>query len=516
MLPLADIRILAVEQFGAGPWATLQLADLGAEVIKIEDPASAGDVGRYVPPFQEGEDSLFFETFNRNKKSVSLDLRDEAGRERFEALVRVTDVVFSNLRGDQPAKLRLLYDDLKHLNPRIVCCSLSGFGMTGPRAAEGGYDYMMQPLLERGDAGLGGHVNYQHHREMPTEDRHPGIGDVPSELEQSAAESGDYARAVSPDRGDGVFSHLSPTIRAPRGGHPPMSKSEILERERRWSVPAAIACGLSVVLTVASVVLLQGIDVDPDASTADTYADYHEESSTLYLSAILRLLSMFALAGAVLYLFRAAQARSDRVRGNLVGIVVIGPILFGISNVMQTALIDGVAPDLAAAGGTECAATEFESETDQDDCVTNLVQDQGLFGLSIGLGIAGTIAFIASVLYTSLQAMRTGLLTRFWGSLGMAIPIAVVFLGPMGGALLILWTFMLGLAFLNRWPGGRPPAWDAGEAIPWPRPGEAPPEPEPEPQAEIEGSAEEILGTDAPETGTEGTGPAPRKRKRRS
>jgi crotonobetainyl-CoA:carnitine CoA-transferase CaiB-like acyl-CoA transferase len=146
VLPLADVRILAIEQFGAGPWATLQLADLGAEVIKIEDPASGGDVGRYVPPFQEGEDSLFFETFNRNKKSISLDLRDPAGRDRFEELVRVSDVVFSNLRGDQPAKLRLRYDDLKHLNPRIVCCSLSGFGMTGPRAAEGGYDYMMQGL----------------------------------------------------------------------------------------------------------------------------------------------------------------------------------------------------------------------------------------------------------------------------------------------------------------------------------------------------------------------------------
>ena len=146
MLPLADVRVLAIEQFGAGPWATLQLADLGAEVIKIEDPTSGGDVSRYVPPFQEGEDSLFFETFNRNKKSVSLDLRDPAGRERFETLVREADAVFSNLRGDQPAKLRIRYDDLKHLNRRIVCCSLSGFGMTGPRAAEGGYDYMMQGL----------------------------------------------------------------------------------------------------------------------------------------------------------------------------------------------------------------------------------------------------------------------------------------------------------------------------------------------------------------------------------
>jgi crotonobetainyl-CoA:carnitine CoA-transferase CaiB-like acyl-CoA transferase len=145
-LPLADLRIVAIEQFGAGPWATLQLADLGAEVIKIEDPASRGDVGRYVPPYQEGEDSLFFETLNRNKLSVSLDLRHPEGRAVLEALVAESDALFSNLRGDQPAKLRLRFDDLKHVNPKLVCCSLSGFGMTGRRAGEGGYDYMMQGL----------------------------------------------------------------------------------------------------------------------------------------------------------------------------------------------------------------------------------------------------------------------------------------------------------------------------------------------------------------------------------
>ncbi len=145
-LPLADIRVIAVEQFGAGPWGTLQLADLGAEVIKIEDPASGGDVCRYVPPFQQGEDSLFFETFNRNKKSVSLDLRHPDARPVFEDLVRASDAVYSNLRGDQPERLGLTYGQLKGVNSRIVCCSLSGFGMTGPRAAEGGYDYMMQGL----------------------------------------------------------------------------------------------------------------------------------------------------------------------------------------------------------------------------------------------------------------------------------------------------------------------------------------------------------------------------------
>jgi crotonobetainyl-CoA:carnitine CoA-transferase CaiB-like acyl-CoA transferase len=146
VLPLADIRVIAFEQFGAGPWGTLQLADLGAEVIKIEDPVSRGDVGRYVPPFAEGEDSLFFETFNRNKKSISLDLRRDGARGVLEDLVRRSDVVYSNLRGDQPARLGLTYERLEHVNPRIVCCSLSGFGMTGPRAAEGGYDYMMQGL----------------------------------------------------------------------------------------------------------------------------------------------------------------------------------------------------------------------------------------------------------------------------------------------------------------------------------------------------------------------------------
>jgi crotonobetainyl-CoA:carnitine CoA-transferase CaiB-like acyl-CoA transferase len=144
--PLADLRIVAIEQYGAGPFGSVHLADLGAEVIKIEEPASGGDVGRYVPPYQCGEDSLFFEVFNRNKRSVSLDLSTAAGREAFRDLVRVSDIVYSNLRGDVPAKIGITYDDLKSVNPRIVCCALTGFGMTGPRAAEPGYDYILQGI----------------------------------------------------------------------------------------------------------------------------------------------------------------------------------------------------------------------------------------------------------------------------------------------------------------------------------------------------------------------------------
>lgn len=146
MKPLEDLRILAVEQYGAGPFGSVHLADLGAEVIKIEEPASGGDVGRYVPPFQEGEDSLFFESFNRNKRSISLDLGTAEGREAFNRLVAVSDVVYSNLRGDVPEKIGITYEQLKHLNPQIVCCSLTGFGMTGPRRAEPGYDYVLQGM----------------------------------------------------------------------------------------------------------------------------------------------------------------------------------------------------------------------------------------------------------------------------------------------------------------------------------------------------------------------------------
>jgi len=144
--PLEGVRIISIEQYGAGPFATLHLADLGAEVIKIEDPRERGDVGRHVPPYQAGDTSLFFETFNRNKKSMKLDISTAAGRAVFEDLVKVSDAVFSNLRGDVPKKIKITYEDLKHLNPAIVCCSLSGYGMEGPRAKDPGYDYMLQAL----------------------------------------------------------------------------------------------------------------------------------------------------------------------------------------------------------------------------------------------------------------------------------------------------------------------------------------------------------------------------------
>ncbi|NKB68116.1 MAG: CoA transferase [Candidatus Latescibacteria bacterium] len=143
-LPLAGVRVLAVEQFGAGPWATMMLADLGAEIIKVENPATGGDVARYVTPYTGDQDSIYFQSFNRNKKSLTLNLQHPRVEEILHPLAAKCDAVFNNLRGDLPAKLGLDYAALKSVKESLVCCSLSAFGRTGKRASEPGYDYLMQ------------------------------------------------------------------------------------------------------------------------------------------------------------------------------------------------------------------------------------------------------------------------------------------------------------------------------------------------------------------------------------
>ena len=144
-LPLDGVRIIAIEQYGAGPYGTQLLADLGAEVIKIENPFTGGDVSRFVGPhFIGDEDSHFFQTFNRNKKSLSLDLKSGEGRSAFEALVKTADAVANNLRGDLPAKLGIDYPSLKVINPKIVCAHLSAYGRGNSRESWAGYDYLMQ------------------------------------------------------------------------------------------------------------------------------------------------------------------------------------------------------------------------------------------------------------------------------------------------------------------------------------------------------------------------------------
>ncbi len=144
-MPLAGLRIIAIEQYGAGPFGTQHLADLGAEVIKIENPHDGGDVSRNVGPHFFGKDnSHFFQAFNRNKKSIKLDLKHPEGKAALHALVKDADAVFNNLRGDLPEKMGLTYNALKHIRADIVCAHLSAYGREGQRANWPGYDYLMQ------------------------------------------------------------------------------------------------------------------------------------------------------------------------------------------------------------------------------------------------------------------------------------------------------------------------------------------------------------------------------------
>ena len=143
-LPLAGTRILSSEQYGAGPYGTMFLAQLGAEVIKIEPPKD-GDSARMTGPFYLGDDdSLFYQAFNLNKRSLTLDTRTDAGRAVLHRLVKTAHAVTNNARGDLPAKLGLDYAALGKVNPAIVCVHASAYGRAGPRASWPGYDYLMQ------------------------------------------------------------------------------------------------------------------------------------------------------------------------------------------------------------------------------------------------------------------------------------------------------------------------------------------------------------------------------------
>jgi crotonobetainyl-CoA:carnitine CoA-transferase CaiB-like acyl-CoA transferase len=145
MKPLQGVRIVSVEQFGAAPYGTMLLADLGAEVIKIENAAIGGDPARKTGPYLLGEnDSEYYQAFNINKKSVAIDLRSAEGKAALAKLIATADALVNNLRGDLPAKMGLDYRTLSAANPKLVCVHVSAYGRDNERASWPGYDYLMQ------------------------------------------------------------------------------------------------------------------------------------------------------------------------------------------------------------------------------------------------------------------------------------------------------------------------------------------------------------------------------------
>jgi len=147
-LPLRGFKVLDLSRTLAGPYATMLLADMGAEVIKVEQPVVGDESRRFTPPSWNGE-SCYFLAANRNKRGITLDLKSAEGIKIVKQLVKEADVFVENFRTGTMEKLGLGYDELKEINPRIIYCSISGFGRTGPEKNRAGYDVLMQ-----GFAGL--------------------------------------------------------------------------------------------------------------------------------------------------------------------------------------------------------------------------------------------------------------------------------------------------------------------------------------------------------------------------
>ncbi|MGH6814524.1 MAG: CaiB/BaiF CoA transferase family protein, partial [Hyphomicrobiaceae bacterium] len=141
---LEGLRVLTLEQFGAGPYGSMFLADLGAEVIKIENAAEGGDAARSIGPRLAPGDSQYFQTWGSNKRSIVLDLKTDDGQTAFRRLAATAHAVVNNLRGDQPEKLGLDYKSLGSGNPAIVCLHISAYGRDNDRKSWPGYDYLMQ------------------------------------------------------------------------------------------------------------------------------------------------------------------------------------------------------------------------------------------------------------------------------------------------------------------------------------------------------------------------------------
>ncbi len=340
-------------------------------------------------------------------------------------------------------------------------------------------------------------------------------------------------------------------------------KEDVLAWESRWSMPTGLLTFLAVVILIISAIVIAKVN---GSGEAELLVSAHEHSSSVTLSSVLEGIGFLILTVPLYFLFRAALVRSGgKMKSQLVGVIVVAPIFFAISGVLN-----GIATNEAAntfhkgeakstltveKGAEECrdeerekGAKEFgekhesaagstplktcEAEEQEESKAKNALSGASLRDAATGFGLAGRIGLAVALIYSCLWAMRVGLLSRFWGSLGMALGVA---------ALLLLVQFCLiffiyfGLLLIGKLPGGRPPAWAAGEAVPWPSPGERmakelePKDPGPDPGGDGDGpSAPELPeGVEAPEPaeapepgdetsgGSPGNGPQRRKRKRR-
>jgi hypothetical protein len=311
-------------------------------------------------------------------------------------------------------------------------------------------------------------------------------------------------------------------------------KQEAIAWEARWAIPVATATFMAVVLMVASGL----VSAASGEGDAEILRSVHAHEGSVVLSGVLQGIGFALLAVPLVYLFRVVRARSDGVRPQLIGLVIIAPIFLGLAagvtagarNEAGNQFVAGEAKSTLSAkevkekcvsdrkdegakdfadkyepGAGESALAACEDRKIEDDEASNAIAEASLASLASGLGIAGGLGLVVALFYSCLWAMRTGILTRFWASLGMALGVAALL-----GLILftLLWFIYFGLLVLGRVPGGRPPAWAAGEAIPWPTPGE-------KAAAELEPADPDLAGSPPADNGGDSSDNGGERRKRK-
>ena len=313
----------------------------------------------------------------------------------------------------------------------------------------------------------------------------------------------------------------------------------------------------AVIAVILALILLSSVHGE---NSAELLESAHEHSSSVIIASVIQAIGFLLLTAPLYFLFRAAAARSDRMRRQFVGVILVAPLFFAISAVCTGIALNEAADEYAKGEAKptitlekaheECVKEEedkgakafgekydegatplkdCETQERQNDAADNARGDATFTGPATGFELAGRIGLAFALGYSCLYAMRVGLLTRFWGSLGIAVGVAALLLIPQFTMIFFIYFALL---LVGKLPRGRPPAWEAGEAVPWPTPGERMAQ-ELEPKNGGMGPDDED-GSDAPEgieapepesapepddDGTDGSspgGPPRKKRKRRN
>lgn len=285
-----------------------------------------------------------------------------------------------------------------------------------------------------------------------------------------------------------------------------MSRQAIIERERRLRPWVAVACVVPLAFYVLALSIESGSGIEVSGLATERLRSVDEHSSALLFATIARSIGFAAMAIPLFFLFKAVQARTERVRPILIGLVVVGPVLLAVQG-------------LVGFSAERDVASQFVEQSpgvgDIYSLAQNLRDESGALQTASGLFLPAMLALIFTMIYVPLWAVRTGLLTRFFGTLGMALGASILFLLQIALLAILCWFLYFGMLLLGRVPRGRPPAWDAGEAIPWLPPGEEPVVAAANGPDVVEGDATEIPGVDENPNAARRERAKRRKRKRR-